>query len=695
MHRSLWQVLSLLAFTLTPGLRAMPQSQSVPTLTRADQVRRLTPEQAKRGFPVRIQGVVTNHVPSPDFFVQDGSAGIYVEGSRSPSFPHAFADLVEVEGVTGEGKFAPVILERRSRVLGKGKLPQARLYSFKELADGRQDSQWVQVRGIVRAVSIDRTSWREITLAMTVASGGSQFKVRVPIAREQDFSSWIDTEVSIEGVCGSLFNAERQLVGVLFYVPRLRFIKVEAPAKEVPFTALLRYSPDQGAGHRVRVRGTVVHQEPGNALFLQDRGRGLRVLAQQDTVLQIGDVVDVLGFPAMGESAPVLEDAVFHRVGPGPPPEPIKFDPSVPWERHDGALVTLDAKLLQREQRPDGLNLVLQHSGSGSVFSATLAGRDASERLSSLPLNSEVRIAGVCLVRSGGLWRIPESFRLLLRSPEDVTVLRTPSWWNFRRVVWLLGITAGVLLIALAWVVVLGRRVREQMAVIRQKLRSGAVLEERNRIARELHDTLEQELAGITMQLDLAVDCFEQAPPVAQRALETARNMSRHSMVGARRSVWDLRCHLLEHGNLVSALTQAVEPLASPRGVKVDVQVIGSPRRLPSPVEMNLLRIGQEAVTNALKHANARHISLEVQFGPDSVRLRVSDDGSGFRPDDAVLRGNGHFGLMDMRERSQSLGCQLQISSQPSGGTLVEVEVVTGPKEHSHAELKANTHPGG
>jgi len=114
-------------------------------------------------------------------------------------------------------------------------------------------------------------------------------------------------------------------------------------------------------------------------------------------------------------------------------------------------------------------------------------------------------------------WRIPQSFRLLLRSPQDVTVLRSPSWWTLRHTLWVLGITASILLIVLAWIVVLGRRLREQMEIIRQKLRSGAVLEERNRIARELHDTLEQELAGITMQLDLAVDCLQQVAPWPSR----------------------------------------------------------------------------------------------------------------------------------------------------------------------------------
>src|SRR5258708_38316614 len=195
---------------------------------------------------------------------------------------------------------------------------------------------------------------------------------------------------------------------------------------------------------------------------------------------------------------------------------------------------------------------------------------------------------------------------MLLRSPQDVIVLSTPSWWNLRHTLWLLGITACVLLAAAAWVVVLGRRLREQMAIIRQKLKSGAVLEERNRIARELHDTLEQELAGITMQLDLAADCFQQSPNLARGAIDMARNMSRHSMIEARRSVWDLRCHLLENGDLVSALTQAIHSMVTLDQAKIQVQIQGEPYRLAPEIEMNLLRIGQEAVANALKHADDR-----------------------------------------------------------------------------------------
>ena len=603
-------------------VQSPPPAKPLPTLTHVDQIRRLSPESASLGYPVLVRGVITMDAPAPDFFVQDPTAGIYVEGSVSPKYPHLLSQFVEIEGVTGPGKFAPVIRETKFRVLAEGVLPKAQLFSFSELENGQQDSQWAQVRGIVRSAAIDRGSWQEPVLAMRVASEGGEFNVRVPITHEQNFSSWVDSEVLIEGVCGSLYNANRQLTGILFYVPRLSFIRVEAAATEVPLSELLRFSPAEGTRHRVRVRGIVGYQQQGNALFLQSQGKGLRVLTQQGTPLEVGDLVDVLGFPAMGDSAPILEDAVFHRLGHEKAPEPMKLNLNVPWEQFDGAVVTTEAKLINRQAQPDGLRLMLQRGDL--FFDATLSAGAAAERLLSIPQNSDVQVTGICLVRSGGLWQTPQSFRILLRSAQDVVVRATPSWWNLRHTVWLLGITGFVLLAVMVWVVVLGRRLHDQMDVVRQKLRSSAVLEERNRIARELHDTLEQELAGITMQLDLAADCFQQAPRVAQQALETARDMSRHSMIEARRSVWDLRCQLLEDGDLVSALTQIVEPLVPREQAKVDFKIQGTPVRLPGPVEMNLLRIGQEAVANAVKHGHARQVSIELRFAPAVVCLTVT-----------------------------------------------------------------------
>lgn len=661
-------------------------SSSVQVLTSAEQVRRLSPEQAGGGVRVRIRGVVTNAVPEPDFFVQDKTAGIYVEGNTSTPYVHHVGDVVELEGFTGPGKFAPVIKEVQTRVLGKGILPEAKTYTFAELADGQLDSQWVQVRGTVTSASIDRVSWPEPVLALRVVSGAGEFSARVPLDHEQDFSYLVDSEVLIEGVCGSRYTSQRQLSGILFYVPELSYIKVQSAAPEVPFSALLRFSPGSGTRHRVRVHGVVAYQQLGSALFLRSGKDGLRVLTQQETILQAGDEVDVLGFPEMGESAPVLADAVFHRVGHSPPPEAIPLVLDSPWEQYDGALVSIDATLLDRHTQPGEIRMLLQ--AREFAFEATLASSQPGT-LSSIPLNSDLKIVGICLVRSGGLWAVPQSFHMLVRSANDVAVLRTPSWWNFRHTAWLLGLTVGMLLLVLVWVAVLSKRWRNQIDVFRQRLQRSAVLEERNRIAREIHDTIEQELAGITMQLDLAADCFQQAPEVAREAVDTARQMSRHSMLEARRSVWDLRCHLLEQGDLVSAMAQTLRPLVPQERVHVEIAVRGEPSRLLASVEMSLLRIAQEAVSNAVHHGQAQNISVELRYDAERVGLRITDDGCGFNADRTPP---GHFGLLDMKERSQAMGSFLHIDSAPGNGTVVEVEVPI----YAGAEApKANTHSGG
>ena len=683
----LQQVSLVLIFCLVVASATQAQSAlSIPrTLISAEQVRGLAPEEAVAGLRVHIHGVITNNVPEPDFFVQDKTAGIYVEGNTSKRFTHHVGDIVELDGVTGPGKFAPVIRELETRVVGKGSPPKARTYTFAELADGQLDSQWVQVRGIVTSASIDRVSWPETVLALRVVSGAGEFSARVPLEHARDFSYLIDSEVLIEGVCGSRYTSQRQLSGILFYVPQLSYIKVQSPAPQVPISALLRFSPGTGTRHRVRVHGVVSYQQPGSSLFLQSGRDGLRVLTQQDTVLQPGDEIDVLGFPAMGESAPVLADAVFHRVGHSGPPEPLPLGLDSPWEQYDGALVVTEATLVDRYLQLGEFRMLLRTGEN--VFEATLPSSQTGS-LSSIPINADLKIVGICLVRSGGLWALPQSFHILLRSSKDVAVVHTPSWWNFRHTAWLLGVTVGILLLVLAWFAVLSKRWRNQMAIFRQRLQRSGVIEERNRIAREIHDTIEQELAGISMQLDLAADCFQQAPEVAKDAVDAARQMSRHSMLEARRSVWDLRCHLLEHGDLVAAMTQTLRPLVPPDRAKVEISVQGQPSRLSSSTEMSLLRIAQEAVANAWHHGHAQSIAVELHYDQQRIHLRVTDDGTGF---DASRTPPGHFGLLDMKERAQSMGSSLRIDSVPGKGTVVAVDIIV----YADAEAsKANTYSG-
>jgi len=224
-------------------------------------------------------------------------------------------------------------------------------------------------------------------------------------------------------------------------------------------------------------------------------------------------------------------------------------------------------------------------------------------------------------------------------------------------------------------VLVLDRRVRRQTDIIQQKIQREAVLEERTRIAREFHDTLEQELAAITIQLDTVAAQFDDAPGVARQLLELARTMSRRSLFEARRSVWDLRSHLLENSNLVTALSEVTKLMASSAHLQIDVQTSGQPRKLAALVENNLLRIAQEALANALKHARASQIAVKLNYEPDRVRLRVCDDGVGFDTACHATIDGGHFGLVDMSERAGKIGGTFSMISASGQGTEIVVAV--------------------
>jgi ligand-binding sensor domain-containing protein/signal transduction histidine kinase len=206
--------------------------------------------------------------------------------------------------------------------------------------------------------------------------------------------------------------------------------------------------------------------------------------------------------------------------------------------------------------------------------------------------------------------------------------------------------------------------------------RFSLVLEERVRLAREIHDTLAQGFIGISSQLDaVAMTLPDDADP-ARRHLDLARKMARHSITEARRSVADLRASVLEGQNLAAALDSGAQMWTAGSGVKVDVEVLGPLDSIPEGVEQPLLRIAREAVTNVVKHAGASKVGITLNIDPCKLFLRIVDNGRGFEQRDAFSSTGGHFGLIGMRERAHGLGGKLQLTSRPGEGTCVEVTVV-------------------
>ena len=214
-----------------------------------------------------------------------------------------------------------------------------------------------------------------------------------------------------------------------------------------------------------------------------------------------------------------------------------------------------------------------------------------------------------------------------------------------------------------------------RLRMIELKARYSAVLGERNRIAREIHDTLAQNLAGIALQLDSVNMQSPDIPSGLRQRLDQACNLVRYSLSEARRAVADLRSDELEQRELAVVLPQIAERLATGAALEAKVLVLGTPRRLNPLMEKNLLRIFQEAMANAVKHAGARTIQVELRYDLHCLVLCVRDDGSGFDTERIIPLGVGHYGLTGMRERAERIGGRLTLTSAIGHGTELLLEV--------------------
>jgi signal transduction histidine kinase len=493
----------------------------------------------------------------------------------------------------------------------------------------------------------------------------------------------VDAWVRITGVVVGtyLYGERRQLVAPRLDVRSTSDLEIKRPAAPDPFamptlavSQLLNFDPGGISVHRVKVRGVVTHQQMSRALFLRDGNRGLYVQTRRAEVARPGEIVEVLGFPAMGQFSVFLEDAVYRKVGSEAEPRPVLTNARRELRgTNDANLVSLEARILDILRLPAESVLVL--SADEMIFNGRLPAGPFDVRT-----GSRVRLAGICRIKDPGnqgfeISSGPRSVEILLRSQADVAVLDAPSWWTVPRLAGLIGVLLVVALAAFTWVALLGRRVTEQTEVIRKKIEREAMLEERHRMAREIHDALAQSFSGLDFQLEALGIQLPADSARAREQLETAKKMVRHGQEEFRRSLTNLRAQELERGGLVEALTELGGQMAAGSGVAFEVKCSGNARGLNEGVENNLLRIGQECITNAIRHAKAGHINAQVEFAPEAVKLSVADDGAGFDTGKLERLDPNHFGWRGIQERAEQIGAEVKLISQPGHGTKVVIVV--------------------
>ena len=478
-----------------------------PELSTAGQVRALSTSHQTIGGPVHIVGMVTAVSGFPrSFFIQDSTAGVDVE--QSDTEVHV-GDRVDLSGVTGPGHFAPIVVATHVKVLGKGALPPARRVVHADLMGGEQDSQRIEVEGVVRVVSTLSVYGRpELVLILDIGGG----TVRVLLLDNGKglsgnlVGNLVDATVRLRGVCISDFNERRQFVGAGLLVPSSSDLRVLQPAVADPFSIpissirnVLQFGRTR---HRVRISGIVTYQDVGHFLYLQEDGDGIRVQTSSNLKISPGQRVEAVGFPLMGDYSPVLSDGYIRVAGSQQPVSPAVIDASKVINRpgefthveFDQQLVQLQGEVI--ESRMQVGQRIWTMVSNGSVFDVllpqTLGHTDSNE---DLRIGSILRVTGICAVNVG-FDRNPTSFSILLRSPEDIMVLRRGSWWTAGHLLVLSAALFSAIVLAAIWVSMLRIRVRQQTRIIFESEQSFRFL--------ATHDGLTQLLNRNTVLAELA-----------------------------------------------------------------------------------------------------------------------------------------------------------------------------------------------
>lgn len=697
------------------------------------EVRRLSTGEAAQQLPVLIDAQVLRIGPEErNLFIFAENKGVYVQrhGDLSMLKKVEVGDWIRIDGVTVPGEFVPAIVSQEVEVLRSEPLPVARPFRLEEIHAAASDCDWVSVEGRLTAVSREVTEHNRILLTLEMHES-----ILLDIALPDSDEGWeripeiMFRRVRFNAVVGTLYNSHRQLTGRIFIINSINDIELLEEAASVedpeslPIHSLMRAEVD----HRqtVKTRGIVTYASP-REIFLRGDESSLRVAVLDAYGLRVGQIVQVEGYvwpqpisPAFrawsvevlektGSSPEPINIVLEELLGTGQPEDLL--DPRMNYE-----LVRIRAQLvdvgksfgLSDDLVESGKQSLLCRSGS-HLFEARLPTGMLVD--GQLKPGAIIELTGICnLMQNKRLqWRLYfEGLWLQVRGEEDVVVVQPAPWWTPQRLLWISGAAFGLSALSLIWVVALRKTVGRQTGIIGKQIERETILDERQRIARELHDNLDQGLTGAAIRLQGCrkfleagfSNCLEsirmligqtrdandtlrqelkdqlasveEISVISRGDLKSVQDMLGYCGEESRSQIIDLRGGLLERMDLPAALREALTPLAAECGATLSIVTEGEPRRLQLVAERNLLLIARESAANAARHAVPSHIRVKLAFTADSLSLLIEDDGYGFPMDQLPLA--GHFGLKGMRERAKQLGADIGIDSSPGEGTSVNV----------------------
>jgi signal transduction histidine kinase len=602
---------------------------------------------------------------------EDGDAGLIIRASNVEdgvdSYSGYYAGLRTRDNSLALGR-AEHGWEEGQTALVPGDVRALQWYHLKLLAYGchiAASATWPSTGTTTAVAMLDKDCLRSGVIGLRSYSSGGEWKnVVVRPATEADLETML-AEARTSRKLASTASAPIFGAGSL---PSHLAMQPPPPESSVQSISSLRLAPASGAA-RATIRGVVSLTSP--SLYVQDSTGGVAVLPVAMPSLKVGDEVQVTGEVLAHDFSSTLQNATVHLLWARTPISPISVTTSQAATGSFAAMfIELEGYLRAKKQGPAN-TLVLDMDDGDQSFHAIVDEGRGELLFHKLKPNSLLRLRGICVV-GPKYTRNLTPFVLLLRSTADIEVVAGPPWWSARHVI---AIGFAVLLLTLIAHSIYSRAER-------WKLR--AILQERERLAHEMHDTLAQSFAGLGFQLQAIRNRMPEDIPAVHQQLDLACNLVRHSHEEARRSIADLRPEAMGSVDLAPALERCARKMVEGGAVAIEVSKSGEARPIPQRVANALFRIGQEAIANSVRHAKPARIGISISYLEDAVRLEIEDNGAGFI---SGSEGAG-FGLRGMRKRAAAASARFEIVSAPGRGTRVLATAPLPPRPNM------NTWPG-
>jgi len=670
-----------------------------PLLRTAAEINALSDEEFASGIPFVIEGTVSfvTEMPSPgldlNVTVQDETGCTTLFSKNRHPVPST-GDVIRATGTTYFDSYSQPHADYTNLVcIGHTAAPKPEVLSLSDLLHGDYNHHLVETSGTIADAFRDEIDHRYNYMLLKRGSEILPAAFPDPNMADTTLQALIGAEVRVVGVCWFIAGS-RGFLGPRLELTGFDAIRVTSPAPSDPFDAptladIHRINPAAVANMgRRAVVGRVIAVWNGDRFIIKTAdGRFLRItLARRHSPPAYGETVRVVGFPETDLFRINISEAIWRREESALPPE----EPPRPCT---ASALLMDASGRQQfRPRYFGRTLKLK----GQLRDIPEPNRPKAHALLDcgtviIPINTDmcpnvfkdaaagciVELSGICLMETEN-WRSDAPFpritgmTLIMRTPNDLNILSHPSWWTPAR----LFVIIGALIAALGGIFIwnrtlnriIERRTRELLKERFAHDNANLKVEERMRLAVELHDTIAQNLTGVMLQVDAAELAAENDPRSVKPYLETVRRKLKNSSENLRHCLWDLRSRAFDEKNLADAIRKTLAPHVGKTKIAIDCDI--KCRDLSDNSIHAVLCIIRELAINAVRHGKAMHMEIDGALSEEGVSFTVKDDGNGFDTKHHPGPSEGHFGLQGVAERVHRLEGSFSVQSSPKDGSV-------------------------